>query len=126
MNPGDTVAYDTPRSGTSPLNEGRGVNPGDTVSLRCVRSLGMAPLNEGRGVNPGDTHDQLADARGYPHEASLNEGRGVNPGDTCASTGQPEVPGRSAQRRPGREPRRHSTSGGSLLALLRRSTKAGA
>ena len=55
MNPGDTrYPPKTSRSGSS-LNEGRGVNPGDTADpQRAQRSLGV-PLNEGRGVNPGDT-----------------------------------------------------------------------
>ena len=55
MNPGDTA----PRRGwaagaLAPLNEGRGVNPGDTPGPRQAGS-GRSPLNEGRGVNPGDT-----------------------------------------------------------------------
>ena len=36
------------------LNEGRGVNPGDTIGAGMVR-VGHSALNEGRGVNPGDT-----------------------------------------------------------------------
>ena len=48
-------------------------------------------LNEGRGVNPG-----------------VNEGRGVNPGDTRALDLACPA-GMDAQRRPGREPRRHVT-----------------
>ena len=37
-----------------PLNEGRGVNPGDTQSGPCPPGQSLS-LNEGRGVNPGDT-----------------------------------------------------------------------
>ena len=65
---------------TKSLNEGRGVNPGDTRDT--PRGARRAPaLNEGRGVNPGDTrttHPGRRSAR------PLNEGRGVNPGDTGA------------------------------------------
>ena len=60
-------------------------------------------LNEGRGVNPGDT------ARPAPRNAlrsALNEGRGVNPGDTPKDAMMSSSRDR-AQRRPGREPRRH-------------------
>ena len=62
-----------------PLNEGRGVNPGDTRRLRAGWWRATA-LNEGRGVNPGDTRggERVGGAVGD----SLNEGRGVNPGDT--------------------------------------------
>ena len=64
--------------GRTTLNEGRGVNPGDT---RPARQAGpsLATLNEGRGVNPGDTRAPQWIA-GPPEP--LNEGRGVNPGDT--------------------------------------------
>ena len=62
------------------------------------------PLNEGRGVSPGDTTRTGSDrTRPYP---PLNEGRGVSPGDTWRAFGG-VVYGRHAQRRPGREPRRH-------------------
>ena len=86
------------------LNEGRGVNPGDTQSFstwgdmvdgaqrrpgreprrhgfngaRCPRL--NAALNEGRGVNPGDT--RAGDIGDGWTLIALNEGRGVNPGDT--------------------------------------------
>ena len=61
------------------LNEGRGVNPGDTMTT--LRPASRTPsLNEGRGVNPGDTADSLGG--GSARSSSLNEGRGVNPGDT--------------------------------------------
>ena len=85
-----------------PLNEGRGVNPGDTCSTvpiwhqrahaqrrpgreprrhpRSPRSrCSPSPLNEGRGVNPGDTRRRRGASRS---RGALNEGRGVNPGDT--------------------------------------------
>ena len=37
------------------LNEGRGLNPGDTPRGPRADSRDAAPLNEGRGLNPGDT-----------------------------------------------------------------------
>ena len=112
------------------LNEGRGANPGDTRGQRAVlrrrpiaqrrpgreprRHFGLcaqgfsgsSPLNEGRGANPGDTRQVTTlEPKTYP----LNEGRGANPGDThgCSTMG---VPLSVAQRRPGREPRRHDRS----------------
>ena len=81
---------------------------------------------------------------------TLNEGRGANPGDTCvqpmkflgvsrrstkAGARTPATPGRAgpapgslrtAQRRPGREPRRHFPARDRLRDALSRSTKAGA
>ncbi len=62
------------------LNEGRGVNPGDTRQPKLKQVGRPAPLNEGRGVNPGDTGAEYPQ---WAHAASLNEGRGVNPGDTA-------------------------------------------
>ena len=63
-----------------------------------------APLNEGRGANPGDTGEERERLR---HRlGALNEGRGANPGDTSPHTIQ-RGSIRCAQRRPGREPRRH-------------------
>ena len=53
------------------LNEGRGLNPGDTRLMPW--STVRRSLNEGRGLNPGD---------GRTTDAPLNEGRGLNPGDT--------------------------------------------
>ena len=46
--------------GSGALNEGRGVNPGDTCQRRFISFGPGRPLNEGRGVNPGDTF-QLPD-----------------------------------------------------------------
>ena len=68
-------------------------------------SAPTTPLNEGRDVNPGDTSSRpTAGRRGTP----LNEGRDVNPGDTWASSHV--LDGVTAQRRPGRESRRHSST----------------
>ena len=79
------------------LNEGRGANPGDTTSPRRPRSA-PAALNEGRGANPGDTRDASS-------AAALRD---------------------FAQRRPGREPRRHPDLQVLLPGGVDRSTKAGA
>ena len=85
------------------LNEGRGANPGDTAPPPAAGTRRWRPLNEGRGANPGDTSRSLADSSGG---RTLNEGRGANPGDTSESTVSLWLRDR-AQRRPGREPRRH-------------------
>ena len=53
-------------------------------------------LNEGRGVNPGDTNAASVGLAGFGCGARaggrpprpLNEGRGVNPGDTAAGVGR--------------------------------------
>ena len=42
-------------AGCTALNEGRGVNPGDTPTRPRTRCRRTGTLNEGRGVNPGDT-----------------------------------------------------------------------
>ena len=78
------------------------MNPGDTIP-RVTATPATSPLNEGRGVNPGDTIPRVT---ATPATSPLNEGRGVNPGDTCSAA---SAAGRFAfaQRRPGREPRRH-------------------
>ena len=48
-------------------------------------TVAPATLNEGRGVNPGDTWFQrILDA----DTPALNEGRGVNPGDTATAAAQ--------------------------------------
>ena len=44
------------------LNEGRGINPGDTRT-RASRLPGMALLNEGRGINPGVATVAIAQRR---------------------------------------------------------------
>ena len=46
---------------------------------RRKTAAAVAALNEGRGVNPGDTYTVSVNT---PPRGSLNEGRGVNPGDT--------------------------------------------
>ena len=113
VNPGDTTRL-THRTGGNfarALNEGRDVNPGDTqIRIEGFPLTVGKPLNEGRDVNPGDTRQ--GDIRRYTRQdryQALNEGRDVNPGDTvehshCLSFGLLSM---SAQRRPGRESRRH-------------------
>ena len=130
----------------SPLNEGRGANPGDTRAAGRGGSR-RRPLNEGRGANPGDTpggtgeigpehpRSTKAGARtpatrgrngaGRAPRRPLNEGRGANPGDTKRAPAS--APGASvAQRRPGREPRRHHRLAELSEVGDLRSTKAGA
>ena len=126
------------RARSTTLNEGRGINPGDT-RVRGSSRLGSAgPLNEGRGINPGDT----GSTGGTTSTArTLNEGRGINPGDTSGGrvssaacviaqrrpghqprrhVSQPRLSkgGRNAQRRPGHQPRRHSYTLGRALSSL--------
>ena len=105
-----------------PLNEGRGANPGDTRGRAYSWARSRGALNEGRGANPGDTPTRAAPRRPGP---ALNEGRGANPGDTRRGV-RARVDGLHAQRRPGREPRRHATRGGADEEVVARSTKAGA
>ena len=85
------------------------------------------PAQRRRGANPGDTHARgrprprqlrstkagartpATPTRRRPHRRrrrALNEGRGANPGDTSRRAARPHAVPR-AQRRPGREPRRH-------------------
>ena len=137
-----------PSTASAPLNEGRGANPGDTRGSTRRRSSRGAALNEGRGANPGDTLCGRDSWSSRPR--TLNEGRGANPGDTRwtgenrpgsnrrstkagartpATLGQgPSIrrPLRSAQRRPGREPRRHREPCPGGRKRRARSTKAGA
>ena len=88
------------------LNEGRGINPGDTCTS-SGRPRRIGPLNEGRGINPGDTLSTTQPSR--QGSAPLNEGRGINPGDT-AQTRITATAFYDAQRRPGHQPRRHSSA----------------
>ena len=104
-----------------PLNEGRGVHPGDTCAPR-PSSTRRDPLNEGRGVHPGDT---CAPRPSSTRRDPLNEGRGVHPGDTSRNPSS-RAHASSAQRRPGRSPRRHRQHSRGRDTRLSRSTKAGA
>ena len=83
------------------------MNPGDV--RRSSRGCGAGwSLNEGRGVNPGDT--QVRYAVSDSDTRSFNEGRGVNPGDISDRRMRSQSSDTIAQRRPGREPRRHASS----------------
>ena len=126
-NPGDTCPGCVCRWTRGPLNEGRGANPGDTTR-RCRPAAVWRSLNEGRGANPGDTRPER-DTSLRP--SALNEGRGANPGDTAVASAAAALltlrstkagartpathdadrlaaVAEDAQRRPGREPRRHA------------------
>ena len=72
MNPGDTLSWASHFAGTlQPLNEGRGMNPGDTIRFLIMRRP-HSTLNEGRGMNPGDTARQ---SRELPdHQRSTKAG----------------------------------------------------
>ena len=82
-------------------------------------------LNEGRGVDPGDTRCRTRWS--CTSRSSLNEGRDVDPGASVCGTSAQRRPGRrprrlcatvviaSAQRRPGRRPRRHIRAGRTTL-----------
>ena len=61
------------------------MNPGDTdpVQSRCHVGHMHSTLNEGRGMNPGDTIRNVELHLGIP-SSPLNEGRGMNPGDTAS------------------------------------------
>ena len=114
----------------SPLNEGRGANPGDTMRRRMwpvyCRSAQRRPGREPRrhsSTSPAysrSSHAQRRPGREPRRHASsptapwgrsraLNEGRGANPGDTSCSQSSASAAA-CAQRRPGREPRRHARS----------------
>ena len=86
------------------LNEGRGANPGDT-SIRPPPRGPSPPLNEGRGANPGDTR-AAGTTRAPPCCRSTKAGART-PATREGETGT-RATWEVAQRRPGREPRRHS------------------
>ena len=110
------------RDAFEPLNEGRGANPGDTPPWRCSCPR-RRTLNEGRGANPGDT------TPGH-HRGMARRLRSTKAGArTPATRGGPIAVATAiapAQRRPGREPRRHRLRRDSRRRGPRRSTKAGA
>ena len=95
------------------LNEGRDRNPGDTRSP-STRSASSASLNEGRDRNPGDTGKR---------DGGMME-RGAR--STKAGTRVPATRGNAtaawwnadlAQRRPGRESRRHARRRNGAVAM---------
>ena len=82
------------------------------------------PLNEGRGVNPGDTPSRAATVPASTSTAQRRPGREPR---RHADRLLPSPRSRpTAQRRPGREPRRHAEDGAEPDELADRSTKAGA
>ena len=129
-----------------PLNEGRGLDPGNTTGVSgtnpasrgAQRRPGPRPrqharcswcptktapaLNEGRGLDPGNTPRAVPTAT---TSTPLNEGRGLDPGNTVGAVG-PVAVGCHAQRRPGPRPRQHVPPRPGDQCHRRRSTKAGA
>ncbi len=112
------------------LNEGRGINPGDTRPRReCAgvrHDAQRRPGHQPRRHRPRRRHRPQPCLRSTKAGAStpatqasptpppstmsaLNEGRGINPGDTVIVQFIAFVV-KSAQRRPGHQPRRHSSS----------------
>ena len=93
---------------TSALNEGRSVNPGDTRILVDGPLAGEAHLRSTKaGASTPAT--PLVDGPLASRSASaLNEGRSVNPGDTPSAFGIRPFNTCTAQRRPERQPRRHT------------------
>ena len=59
MNPGDTQDHRALLALAWSLNEGRGMNPGDTPALPPPYRRPRFALNEGRGMNPGDTRKRV-------------------------------------------------------------------
>ena len=87
------------------LNEGRGANPGDTRAWPPSPRSPDRALNEGRGANPGDTPSRRAESAVDLFERSTKAGArtpATQPAQWDVGQGD-----RIAQRRPGREPRRH-------------------
>ena len=85
------------------LNEGRGINPGDTLPTLPL-DFKRGALNEGRGINPGDTFNStLVSNRFAPRSTKAGA-------STPATQGEIKFIGDvlpAAQRRPGHQPRRH-------------------
>ena len=106
------------------------------------------PLNEGRGINPGDTGRESAGAGVWRGFRSTKAGAstpathaaraGNSPAHMCAQRRPGHQPRRhtvdrvtvhetdNAQRRPGHQPRRHVQGDRRAAAVVERSTKAGA
>ena len=141
-----SVRSTSPPASTS-LNEGRGANPGDTAASAESWSGYVTALNEGRGANPGDTlrprrrrlpppaRSTKAGARtpatpilvhDHPVRIHRSTKAGARTPATPATPSTRCCPARCAQRRPGREPRRHQRPPAILQPEAARSTKAGA
>ena len=101
-----------------PLNEGRGINPGDTVHRLPRLSMPPTSLNEGRmfhartqergrqGVIRSTKAGASTPATLSPSTQRTLSRRPLNPGDTCGKWADVK-PSQDAQRRPGHQPRRH-------------------
>ncbi len=114
-----------PRRGAqrlSALNEGRGINPGDT-SGRCVSACRI----RGRSTKAGASTPATQGLRLLPSANFMTAQRrpGHQPRRHLAAEGA-GYPDWHAQRRPGHQPRRHTTSGTWRVTAATRSTKAGA
>ena len=138
-----------PQHGLCPLNEGRGINPGDTACsvvsvtpcvLRSTKAGASTPATRASHAAAPSKADFTAQRRpghqprrhGAPRPrhrsryTPLNEGRGINPGDTFTAKNIVRR-SRAAQRRPGHQPRRHMAKRKKKrYVLIDRSTKAGA
>ena len=113
LHPGNTRGgWSSSTSPRASLNEGRGLDPGNTAiaaftlnsssaaqrrpgprprqhgkggrcSISCIQSL-----NEGRGLDPGNTSSRTT---GSVSRSPLNEGRGLDPGNTAGWRGRPNT-----------------------------------
>ncbi len=120
----------TRRRSRRSLNEGRGLDPGNTGCPWCScllllerstkagastpatpHATGQPPVHALRSTKAGASTPATprGAARGRGAACPLNEGRGLDPGNTAASfVGSPVLHG--AQRRPGPRPRQHITT----------------
>ena len=71
----------------SPLNEGRGINPGDTSS--SSPPFWILPDAQRRPGHQPRRHLRARPARRPCSARTLNEGRGINPGDTGRCSPRP-------------------------------------
>ena len=115
------------RMPTSTLNQGRGLNPGDTSRYRALKWLAN-PVRRSTKAGASTPATQVDEGirltpLHVPIFKSLNQGRGLNPGDTprgsalLSSLNFPQPrhrrrgnvrPANDAQPRPGPQPRRHN------------------
>ena len=123
--------------------------PATLQRMRIAGPRVIKPLNEGRGVNPGDTasvvprlhpgHQRSTKAGASTPATRLTDGRAESAGGAIAQRRPGRQPRRhwnsgnsapvaaaTAQRRPGRQPRRHEARNAPQKTSPPRSTKAGA
>ena len=110
------------RSPGSSLNEGRGANPGDTPRRRRAGQR-RRPRSTKAGARTPATRAAAGDAAGRPCRAQRRPGREPRRHRPSVSSSWRSRP---AQRRPGREPRRHLRLDAGAETDHGRSTKAGA